>query len=120
QSSYYLSFLTVMPALIILYCLSDEIVNLIFERGRFDRNSTINTALAVRMYALGLPFYGLCKILIPTFYALDRQKIPVMGSILSVASNITFCLLLTPIFGFKTLALGTSLSVFVNSLFLGG
>jgi putative peptidoglycan lipid II flippase len=119
QSSYYLSFLTVMPALVILYCLSDEIVNLIFERGRFDRVSTLNTAEALRMYALGLPFYGLYKILVPTFYALDRQKIPVISSILSIAFNISFCLFLTPIFGFKILALGTTLSVMLNSLILG-
>ena len=119
QSSYYLSFLTVMPAMVILYCLSDEIVNLIFERGHFDRISTLNTAEALRMYALGLPFYGLYKILVPTFYALDRQKIPVISSIFSIGFNISFCLLLTPLFGFKILALGTTLSVFVNSLILG-
>jgi putative peptidoglycan lipid II flippase len=119
QSSYYLSFLTVMPALVILYCLSDEIVNLIFERGRFDRISTLNTAEALRMYALGLPFYGLYKILVPTFYALDRQKIPVISSIISIGFNISFCLFLTPIFGFKVLALGTTLSVLLNSLILG-
>jgi putative peptidoglycan lipid II flippase len=76
------------------------------------------TADALRMYALGLPFYGLYKIWVPTFYALDRQRIPVMASILSIGFNITFCLLLTPIFGFKILALGTTLSVLVNSTFL--
>src|SRR5690606_20099065 len=62
QSSYYLSFLTVMPAMVILYCLSEEIVNLIFERGRFERSDTLMTAEALRMYALGLPFYGIYKI----------------------------------------------------------
>jgi putative peptidoglycan lipid II flippase len=117
QQSYYLSFLTVMPALVILYCLSDEIVNLIFERGRFTRESTLMTGQALRMYALGLPFYGLYKIWVPTFYALDRQKIPVLGSLLSIAFNISFCLLLVPTFGFKILALGTTLSVLVNALF---
>lgn len=117
QSSYFLSFLTVMPALVVLFCLSDEIVNLIFERGRFTRESTLMTGEALRMYALGLPFYGLYKIWVPTFYALDRQKIPVMASLLSIAFNIGFCLLLTPIFGFKILALGTTLSVVVNSGF---
>lgn len=115
QSSYYLSFLTVMPALVVLFCLSEEIVNVIFERGRFDRNSTLMTAEALRMYALGLPFYGLYKILVPTFYALDRQKIPVMASLFSIGFNIAFCLLLTPIYGFKILALGTTLSVLVNA-----
>lgn len=118
QQSYFLSFLTVMPALVILYFLSDEIVNLIFERGRFTRESTLMTGEALRMYALGLPFYGLYKIWVPTFYALDRQKIPVLSSLLSIAFNITFCLLLTPIFGFKVLALGTTLSVLVNCAIL--
>ncbi len=117
QQSYYLSFLTVMPALVILFCLSEEIVNLIFERGRFSRESTLMTAEALRMYALGLPFYGIYKIWVPTFYALDRQKIPVLASVFSIAFNIAFCLLLTPFFGFKILALGTTLSVLVNSAF---
>ncbi|WP_408097699.1 murein biosynthesis integral membrane protein MurJ [Peredibacter sp. HCB2-198] len=117
QQSYYLSLLTVMPALVMLYCLSEEMINLIFERGKFTHVSTLMTAEALRMYALGLPFYGLYKILVPTFYALDRQKIPVMASIFSIAFNISFCLLLTPIFGFKILALGTTLSVLVNSCF---
>lgn len=115
QQSYYLSYLTVMPALVILYCFSEEIVNLIFERGKFDRNSTLMTAEALRMYAIGLPFYGLYKIWVPVFYALDRQKIPVMASLFSIAFNIVFCLLLTPVFGFKILALGTTLSMLVNS-----
>lgn len=117
QQSYYLSYLTVMPALVILFCFSEEIVNVIFERGKFDRTSTIMTAEALRMYALGLPFYGLYKIWVPVFYALDRQKIPVISSICSIAFNIVFCLTLTPIFGFKILALGTTLSMLVNSSF---
>ncbi len=115
QQSYYLSFLTVMPALVILYGLSEEIVNVIFERGRFDRQSTIMTGEALRMYALGLPFYGLYKILVPTFYALDRQKIPVIASLVSIGFNIAFCLFMTPHYGFKILALGTTLSVLVNA-----
>jgi putative peptidoglycan lipid II flippase len=119
QSSYYLSFLTVIPAMVILYFLADEIVNLIFERGRFSRESTINTAEALRMYALGLPFYGVYKIFVPTFYALDRQKIPVIASIISIGFNISFCLFFTPLFGFSMLALGTTLSVLLNSLILG-
>lgn len=115
QSSYYLSFLTVMPALVVLYCLSEEIIHVIFERGRFDRHSTLMTAEALRWYALGLPFYGITKILIPTFYALDRQKIPVLSSMASIGFNISFCLLLVPHYGFEVLALGTTLSVLVNS-----
>lgn len=117
QSSYTLSLLTVMPALSMLYFLSDEMVNVIFERGKFDHTSTLFTAEALRLYALGLPFYSFYKIWVPTFYALDRQKIPVIASLFSIGFNISFCLILTPIFGFKVLALGTTLSMLVNSGF---
>lgn len=117
QSSYTLSLLTVMPALSMLYFLGDEMVNVIFERGKFDHASTLMTADALRLYALGLPFYSFYKIWVPTFYALDRQKIPVIASLFSIGFNISFCLILTPIFGFKILALGTTFSMFVNSSF---
>lgn len=118
KTSYFLSFFTIMPAMIILYCFADQIVNLIFERGRFGREDTVMTSMALQMYALGLPFYGLYKIWVPVFYALERQKIPVIGSIISIVVNIVFCLTMIDSWGFKILALGTSLSVLVNSLFL--
>lgn len=118
KTSYFLSFFTIMPAMLILYYFSHQIVNLIFERGRFTAEDTAMTAMALKMYALGLPFYGIYKIWVPVFYALERQRIPVIGSLLSIAVNIVFCLTLTEQWGFKILALGTSLSVLVNSLFL--
>src|SRR5690554_5808347 len=119
KTSYFLSFLTIMPAMIILFFFSEQIVNLIFERGRFTREDTYMTSLALKMYALGLPFYGLYKIWVPVFYALEKQRIPVIGSLILISVNIVFCLMLTPLWGFSTLALGTSISVLVNSLFLG-
>lgn len=117
-SSYFLSYLFVLPAFIVLYVLSDEIVRVIFERGKFDGFATLMTAKALRWYALGLPFYGIYKILVPTFYAIDRQKIPVYSSIFSIIVNISFCVTLTPVYGFEVLALGTTISMFVNSLLL--
>lgn len=116
RSSYYLSFLMVLPAMALLYTLSDEVVRVIFERGRFNAISTMMTGQALRMYVLGLPLYSLYKILVPTFYAIDRQKIPVIASLISVIFNIVFCWTLTPIYGFEMLALGTTLSMLVNCL----
>ena len=118
KTSYFLSFVTIMPAMILLYFFSEEMVNLIFERGRFSSEDTVMTSLALKMYALGLPFYGLYKIWVPVFYTLERQRIPVIGSLISITVNIVFCLIFTPQWGFATLALGTSLSVLVNALFL--
>ncbi len=117
-SSYHLSFFAVLPAMALLYCLSDEMVHLVFERGRFTRESTEMTALAVRMYTLGLPLYSLYKIWVPVFYAIDRQRVPVMSSLTGILINIGFCWWMTPRYGFAMLALGSTLSMLANCLLL--
>ncbi|HLE11123.1 MAG: murein biosynthesis integral membrane protein MurJ [Bdellovibrionales bacterium RIFOXYD12_FULL_39_22] len=115
-SSYFLSLLVIAPALVLMYVLSFPTVNIIFERGAFIRHDTEMTALAMQYYALGLPFYGLFKIFVPTFYVFDRPQIPVAISITTIIINIIFCLLLTPVYGFRVLAIGTTLSMAINSL----
>jgi putative peptidoglycan lipid II flippase len=113
--SYFASYAVVLPALCLLFIFSEHIINIIFERGRFDHHSTLQTAKALRWYAIGLPFYSVYKILVPTFYALDKQKVPVYTSIFSIAVNIAFCVLMVPHYGFEVLAFGTTLSMFLNS-----
>jgi putative peptidoglycan lipid II flippase len=117
-SSYYLSFLSVLPAMALLYTLSDEVVRLVFERGRFSADSTLMTAVALRMYVIGLPLYSLYKIWVPTFYAIDRQRVPVLSSLFSIGVNIAFCSYMAPRSGFAMLALGTTISMFVNCVIL--
>jgi putative peptidoglycan lipid II flippase len=113
-SSYFLSWLLIVPALVVLVALGEEVVHLIYERGKFDTEDTNMTALALRYYAIGLPFYGMLKIFVPSFYAMDQQKIPVYASIASITINIIFCVSLVPTYGFSILAVGTTLSIFLN------
>lgn len=115
ESSYFLSFFLVIPAMVALITCADEMVNVIFERGQFSSDSTLMTAKALRLYAIGLPLYSIYKIFVPTFYAIDRQKIPVICAIIGIAFNIIFCVTLTPVYGFEVLALGTSLSMLLNT-----
>ena len=114
-SSYFLALVTIIPAFALLYAMSLPAVHLIFERGKFIFQDTQMTSLAMRYYLLGLPFYGLYKLFAPTFYALDMPKVPVTVSVISIVFNIIFCLIMTPLYGFKILALGTSLSMCLNT-----
>lgn len=113
-TSYQASWLVILPALALLMALAPQTVHLVFERGAFERGDTINSALALKSYLVGLPFYGLYKIFAPTFFSLDRPKIPVMISVTAIVANIIFCLILVPKYGFSILALGTSLSMLLN------
>jgi putative peptidoglycan lipid II flippase len=114
KTSYLLSFFTIVPACALLYGLARESVHLVFERGAFSVSDTIMTTEALYFYLVGLPFYGLYKIFAPTFFTLDRPKVPVFISVASISLNIIFCILMTPEYGFSILALGTSLSMIFN------
>ncbi|PIP94864.1 MAG: murein biosynthesis integral membrane protein MurJ [Bdellovibrio sp. CG12_big_fil_rev_8_21_14_0_65_39_13] len=116
RASYILSWMTVAPAMALMFALSQETVSLIFERGRFLAADTLPTSQALTLYAWGLPFYGLYKIFAPTFYTLDKPRLPVAISIFSIAINLVFCIWATPRYGFQMLALGTSISIFINCL----
>ena len=119
KTSYNLSWFCMIPALAFLFILSEETVRLIFERGAFQEKDSLQTALVFRLYLLGLPFYGLYKVFGPTFFALNRPLIPIKISLLSVGANILFCVFLVPFYGFKILALGTTLSIGLNTFFQG-
>lgn len=114
QTSFNLSAFVLAPAVAALLIFPEEMINVIFQRGKFGAHDSAQTSMALRMYALGLPLYGIYKIFVPTFYSMDRQKIPVIASITSIFINIVFCILMVPKFGFAVLAFGTSLSMLIN------
>lgn len=114
KTSYLFSWLVILPAFVLIMGLAHETVHLIFQRGAFDSRDTAQAALALKQYLWGLPFYGLYKIFAPTFFSIDRPKIPVLISITSIGANIIFCVAMVPHYGFSILALGTSLSMMLN------
>ncbi|MBF0315766.1 MAG: murein biosynthesis integral membrane protein MurJ [Oligoflexia bacterium] len=118
RESYHLILSMLLPATVLLYVLASEMTHIIFEHGHFKTFDTIMTAKALCLYAIGLPGYGIYKLLVPTFYALDRQRIPTITTLATVGVNIVLCIWLTPKFGFQVLAFGTTVTMLLNSLIL--
>ena len=104
-----------LPATVGLMVLARPIVAVIFERGRFTPTDTINTAAALQFYAIGLIGYSIVRIISPTFYALGRSRVPVMVSAGSVVVNIALNVTLVRSFGYRGLALGTSITAIINA-----
>lgn len=119
RTSYIFSWAVIIPAFALMMGLNHQTVHLVFERGAFNSQDTMMAAIALKMYLFGLPFYGLYKIFAPTFFTLDRPKVPVFISMTAIGFNIIFCLILVPKYGFSILALGTSLSMFLNCFLQG-
>jgi putative peptidoglycan lipid II flippase len=107
-----------VPATIGLIVLAHPIVALLFERGQFTAADTAATAGALMAYAVGLTGYSVVKIASPTFYALGQSRTPVLVSVLSVLTNAALNLWLVQLYGYRGLALGTSITALLNAALL--
>ena len=117
QSLRLVAFLTI-PATAGLVTLRVPIVRLLYERGRFTEADTQGTATALLFYSLGLVAYSSVKVLAPAFYALNRPRVPLLGSLLAVGANVGVILALHERLGFRAVALGTSLGSLANIVLL--
>jgi putative peptidoglycan lipid II flippase len=103
-----------VPAAVGLIALAHPIISLVYEHGRFDAASASATADALVFYAVGLYGYSAVKVFAPAFYAIDDARVPVIGSVVGMTSNVALVLLLHPLLGFKGIALGTALAATAN------
>jgi putative peptidoglycan lipid II flippase len=104
-----------VPATVGLIVLAHPIVALLFERGQFMAADTAATAGALMAYAVGLTGYSVVKIASPTFYALGQSRTPVLVSVLSVLTNAALNIWLVQVYGYRGLALGTSITALLNA-----
>jgi putative peptidoglycan lipid II flippase len=101
--------LLLVPAAAATIVLARPIVEVLYQRGEFDAESTdlVTTALAV--FAISLPLSGWNLILTRTFFSLQRPWLPTTLAIGSLAVNVAVSLALYPI-GIEGVVLGTVVS----------
>jgi putative peptidoglycan lipid II flippase len=104
-----------VPATVGLIVLSHPIVRVIFERRAFLPSDTLATAAALQFYAVGLLGYSVVRIAAPTFYALGDSRTPVQISVAAVVVNVALNIVLARLFGYRGLALGTSIAALFNA-----
>jgi len=107
-----------LPASLGLIVLSEPITSVLFERGLFDRYSTLITARALSFYSVGLFSYSGIKLLVSCFYSLKDTLTPVKVASVSLALNIVLNLILMYPLKISGLALATSFSGIFNFLVL--
>jgi putative peptidoglycan lipid II flippase len=103
-----------VPATIGLMMLSNEIINLIYERGEFKSQDTIKTAQAMAAFAMGLPAFILTKVFTPIFYANQDTKTPMKITLCALSVNTVLNILLMIPFAHVGIALGSSIAAWFN------
>lgn len=108
-----------LPASMALFLIPDDVIRLMFERGRFTAEDTLATGAALAAFAWGLPAFVLIKVFSPGYFAREDTKTPMYFAGVSVAVNVGFSLALFPLFQHVGIAIATSLAGWANAICLG-
>jgi putative peptidoglycan lipid II flippase len=110
-------FLT-LPAAAALLVMSEPIVRLLFERGKFSPEATVVVGHILAIYGLGLPAFVLIKAFIPGFFAREDTRTPMIFAAISVAVNVSLALTLFPSLAASGIATAEVVAGWVNALLL--
>lgn len=103
-----------VPAALGLLLLSGPLLMTLFNYGKFDFFDVQMAQLSLRMFALGLPFFIMVKVLVSAFFARQDMKTPVKVAVIALLVNIIGNATLIWPMQHAGIALATSLASLVN------
>jgi putative peptidoglycan lipid II flippase len=115
------AFILIVPMTAMLFLFARRSIDLLYGRGDFTLSSIEGTTQCLWGYGAGLLPMTLVLIMAPVFYAGNNYRIPSMAAVVSVIVNIVLNGLFVLAFGWGafSIALGTSLSAWINMIILG-
>lgn len=99
--------------------LTEQFVALIYENGFFSASDTAITAEALRSYAVGMIFAAVGEVLTKAFFAVEKTRLPMISSVISMGFNIAVIVLFGDGLGIGGIALVSALASGVNMLVNG-
>jgi putative peptidoglycan lipid II flippase len=105
----------IIPAAVGLFALAGPVVGLIFEHGEFNAIDTAHTALALRLYLIGLPFAALDLLLVFAFYARQNTITPALVGLISLVAYMVVAITLLPWYSFFALMIADSVKHLIHT-----
>lgn len=106
--------LILLPCAVGLIVMRVPIVQMLFERGKFDAVSTARTASVLMFYSFGLFSYSGEKMIAAGFFASQDTVTPVKMGVISLIINGVLNLILMPFMRESGLALATSIASIIE------
>jgi putative peptidoglycan lipid II flippase len=110
--------LLTLPAAAALVIIPKPVILVLFQRGSFTANDTVQVSAALAAFACGLPAFVMTKVFLPGFFAREDTATPMWFAAASVAVNIAGSLILFPRLGHTGIAIATTLSGWTNAILL--
>lgn len=109
-----LLFFITIPAMAGLIFLREPIVNILFQRGKFDYLATLGTAQALLFYSIGIWAVVGVRVMTASFYSMQDTKTPVKIAMSALIMNVILSITLMNPLKHSGLALANSLASSLN------
>ncbi|MBI4689175.1 MAG: murein biosynthesis integral membrane protein MurJ [Nitrospirae bacterium] len=113
-----LLFFITIPAMAGLIALREPIVNILFQRGRFDYAATVGTSQSLLFYSLGIWAVVGVRIVTASFYSMQDTKTPVKIAVAALLTNIIMSVILMKPLKHSGLAFANAIASGVNFFLL--
>ena len=107
----------VVPAMVTLVVMAEPIVRIFYQRGEFTAQATEPTALLLVYYATGILGMSLLLLVTRLYYANENTTGPILIATLALLLNLVFDIVFVILMGPVGIAIGSSLSVTIASVF---
>lgn len=107
-----------IPVMIVLFLLSESLIQIIFERGAFTKADTSVVGAIQAMYTLQIAFYLLGILYVRLISAMKGNRVLMWSTMISLPTNIGLNYLLMTIMGISGIALSTSIVYASSFVFL--
>jgi putative peptidoglycan lipid II flippase len=108
-----LSMALTIPAAVALMAVPVPVVSVLFQRGAFTADDTAATALALTVYAAGLPAFVMQKVLQPLYFAREDTRSPFRFAVVAMVVNVVVAVGLAFVIGFLGAAIATTVAAWV-------
>jgi putative peptidoglycan lipid II flippase len=98
--------------------ISGPLLSTLFQYGHFDAQAVMMSRKSLSAFSIGITPFMLVKILSAGFYAKQEMRIPVKIAVAAMLTNILFNIALIVPLAHAGIALATSLSAIINTVFL--
>jgi len=104
----------IIPITVYFMVKSNEIIDIVYGRGEFDKDAVLVTANTFYFYSIGMISFALRDVLIRAFYSVQDTKTPTINASIALVVNIILNIILSRYLGVSGLALATSIAGFVS------
>jgi putative peptidoglycan lipid II flippase len=111
-------FVAGIPAVFVIFGISETIVQIVFERGSFTSQDTAVVASVQAMFAFQIPFYVASIVVVRLISSLRANHILMWGAGINLIVNIGLNFLFIRLMGLKGIALSTSCVYLISFIFL--